>query len=342
MKIAVGKIKPNPHRDIKHYKLRQDVLDELRESIESTDFWDNLLCRRHNGHVECAYGHHRIAALKNAKGYGPGHKIDVAIKPLTDADMLRIMYRENHDVYGGRVDTTMEGVKKTVEGYAEGLWELPKVSPKTPKSQIREAPRYTPVSADKVSAHPYTAETIAQFLGVQKRGAEVNKIKFALQALQAVDEKIISRKDIKGQTSKGAAAIVTEARRASRTVAGKQGQAAGKRAARKVATKIAKGLRGGKHGYLAAKGEARKVVQQIVPKGTPWIDEAAKEVAVSLSKLLTPNTDLGKKIAALVKHAPDLRDTSWNRLVGGLENLSIRCGKLREQMHANAERKLLK
>ena len=342
MKIAVKDIRPNPHRDIKHYKLRQDVLDELRESIESTTFWDNLLCRRHNGHVECAYGHHRLAALKNAKGFGPGFKIDVAIKDLTDADMLRIMYRENHDVYGGRVDTTMEGVKKTVEGYAKGSWDLPKVPKDTPKATIRHAPGYTTGRSGDLPERPYTATTIAQFLGVQKRPTEVDKIKFALQALQAVEEKIIKRSDIKGQTSKGAAAIVTEARRASRTVAGKQGQAAGKRAARKVASKIAKGLRGGKHGYLAAKGEARKVVKQIVPKGTPWIDETAKEVGVSLSKLLTPNTDLGKKIAALVKHAPDLRDTSWNRLVGGLENLSIRCGKLREQMNANAERKLLK
>ena len=166
MRVSVKDIEPNPHRDIKHYKLRQDVLDELRESIESTSFWDNLLCRRHNGHIECAYGHHRLAALRNAKGFGPNFKIDVTIKDLSDADMLRIMYRENHDVYGGRVDTTMEGVKKVVEGYADGKWELAKVAPKTPKVQIREAPRYTPASADKLSAHPYTAETIAKFLDV--------------------------------------------------------------------------------------------------------------------------------------------------------------------------------
>ena len=341
MRVAVKDIRPNPHRDVKHYKLRQDVLDELRESIETTNFWDNLLCRRHNGRIECAYGHHRLAALRNAKGFGPNFKIDVAIKDLSDADMLRIMYRENHDVYGGRVDTTMEGVKKVVEGYAEGSWDLPKPS-RTKPERIRNAPKYATSTELGDVEKPYTATTIAMFLGVEKRITEVNKIKFALQALQAVEEKIIRRSDIKGQTSKGAAAIVTEARRAAHTVAGKRGVDAGKRAARTVATKIAKGLRGGKHGYLAARGEARKIVKQIVPKGTPWIDEMAREVGGSLSLLLTPNTDLGKKIAALVSSAPHLNDTSWNRLVGGLENLSERSNKLLERLQANKERNLLK
>ena len=338
MKVRVCDIRANPHRDIGTYKLNEEILIELRESVESTGFWDNLLCRKSNGHIECAYGHHRLAALKNTKGFGPKAIIDVAIKDLTDADMLRIMYRENHDVYGGRVDTTLEGVKKVVEGYAKGLWDLPK--PGKMARSVRNAPRYCP---DKLSgqSHPYTAESVAQFLGVEKRGTEVNKIKFALQALQAIEDKVVTRANVKGLTSKQAAATVREARRAERVVTGKMGSAKGKRAARTVATKVAGGMRGGKHGYLAAKSEAKKVVKTIVPKGAPWIDDMAREVGQSLQLMLTSKTDTGKKIDSLVKEAGNLNTTSWNRIVDGLTAVEKRAKTYLEDLNRYAERKSL-
>lgn len=96
MKVALKDIKPNPWRYInKGYPIDKAKVEKLRSSIQRTGFWDNLVARKsgENGCVEIAYGHHRIEALRQE--FEKNHEIDVIVRDLDDATMLKIMAAEN-------------------------------------------------------------------------------------------------------------------------------------------------------------------------------------------------------------------------------------------------------
>ena len=45
MKIQMSNLKDNPYRDRAAFPTREKTIAGLMESIEQTDFWDNLLAR---------------------------------------------------------------------------------------------------------------------------------------------------------------------------------------------------------------------------------------------------------------------------------------------------------
>src|SRR5205085_8309072 len=129
----------------------------LRESMRTTDFWDNIVARARNGKAEIAYGHHRLAALKEE--YGPNHKVNLIVRDLDDEHMIQIMARENMEEWGTSASVEQETIRAVVEAFAEGLIELPPVSKDIQKSNIRYAPSFTPGEVDVVVARrqrPYT------------------------------------------------------------------------------------------------------------------------------------------------------------------------------------------
>lgn len=91
MKIKVADLRPNPFREIGKYPIDKAKVERLKLSIRETSFWDNVLCRQSNGIYEIAYGHHRLEALK---GLGI-NEVNIPVKKLTDAQMVRIMAEEN-------------------------------------------------------------------------------------------------------------------------------------------------------------------------------------------------------------------------------------------------------
>ena len=94
MKIQVSDLEPNPFRRMKHYPLDRDKIDRLKISIKETSFWDNVLVRPHpteKGKYQIAYGHHRLVSLQELKIT----EVDVPVKDLDDATMIRIMANEN-------------------------------------------------------------------------------------------------------------------------------------------------------------------------------------------------------------------------------------------------------
>jgi len=96
MKIAVKNIEANPYRGIKQYPIDKTKVESLKDSIRSTSFWDNILVRPHptkKDKYQLAYGHHRLVAIKelNIK------EIDVPIRKLDDAMMVKIMAEENFE-----------------------------------------------------------------------------------------------------------------------------------------------------------------------------------------------------------------------------------------------------
>lgn len=112
MKVAVKDLKPNPFRQISSYPIDEEKVGRLVESIRETTFWNNLVARKEGGEIQIAYGHHRLAALKKARV----REIDIEVRKLSDADMLKIMARENMEEWTTSVSVVHETVR-AAEGY---------------------------------------------------------------------------------------------------------------------------------------------------------------------------------------------------------------------------------
>lgn len=114
MMINLNNIEYNPHRDFTAYPINEEQVEALMHSIEETGFWDNILVRKHpirKARYQLAYGHHRLEAAL-AKGI---EDVDIACKPLTDNDMLKIMINENSTQAGGQsVSATLDSVKASL------------------------------------------------------------------------------------------------------------------------------------------------------------------------------------------------------------------------------------
>jgi hypothetical protein len=129
MKVLVSQLQANPYRDMKHYPIDRAKVETLKESIRTTGFWDNILARYVNGQVQIAYGHHRLVALQEAI---PHATVDIPVKELSDALMLKIMARENSEEWRTApvvIDETVAVAKRFLEAHPE---EIKKVSPTGP------------------------------------------------------------------------------------------------------------------------------------------------------------------------------------------------------------------
>ncbi len=94
MKIKVKDLEPNPFRNIASYPIDRAKVEALKTSIKETTFWDNILVRPHpteKGKYQIAYGHHRHIALTELKL----QEVDIPVRKLTDAQMVKIMAEEN-------------------------------------------------------------------------------------------------------------------------------------------------------------------------------------------------------------------------------------------------------
>jgi len=93
MKVLVENLVENPFRKLEKYPIDPYKVEALKISIGETTFWDNILTRERNGKYQIAYGHHRLIALRELKI----KEVDIPVKDISDADMIRIMANENMD-----------------------------------------------------------------------------------------------------------------------------------------------------------------------------------------------------------------------------------------------------
>ncbi len=142
IKLQVSQILHNLYRDITKFPINRAKVDALKESIQQTDFWDNLLCRPAGNEtiaglsamtvgyndegplfeVELAYGHHRLVAIQEL-GI---ETISIPVKQIDDKTMLKIMANENKGDWAGDMSVILETVRQarkflaeTVEGFAD-------------------------------------------------------------------------------------------------------------------------------------------------------------------------------------------------------------------------------
>ena len=94
MKIAISNIDHNPHRDMKRNPLDKAQVKTIVESINRNNWGENVIVRKHptqKGRYQLAYGHHRLAALKNLGV----EQAEFIVKDVDDWAMYTWMVDEN-------------------------------------------------------------------------------------------------------------------------------------------------------------------------------------------------------------------------------------------------------
>ena len=205
--FPLSKVVANPFRNMDRYPINEEKISELCSSMESTGFWENVVCRLKNNKYELAYGHHRWIAYK--KKYGDKAKITLIIRDVSDEDMLRMMANENMDEWNTSAALEQETVRAVVLAYAEGKIKLEKPRGlQTGKSGtkggggIRLAPTFKVIKGfhdTKTLSDPkfYNAESIGKFLGWMKPSGQVSmRIRNGLAVLETQEKLAIPDKDM--------------------------------------------------------------------------------------------------------------------------------------------------
>jgi hypothetical protein len=107
----------------------------------------------------------------------------------------------------------IETVAAVVKAYADGKIQLNGLPSKASKALIRYAPSFIPGWSSRGEDHPYTAISIAKFLGWMKEkpaGDAQTKVYTALSALELIEKGILSEDDFLELTSKQAESLVGE------------------------------------------------------------------------------------------------------------------------------------
>lgn len=121
MKVKIKDLEPNPFREWENFQLNKGIVEMLKNSIQETFFWENMIGRKNNGKLEIAYGHHRLKALREL--YPDGEKeFNIPIYPLNDEQMFIIMARENEtgkNLTIPNIDLTIKKAKEFLENNPE-------------------------------------------------------------------------------------------------------------------------------------------------------------------------------------------------------------------------------
>jgi hypothetical protein len=182
MKVQIKNLKPNPYRDMKKLPINPIKVEALKNSITETEFWDNILARPKSGHAkepifEIAYGHHRLAALKELKI----EEIDIPIKDLDDATMIQIMANENMEDW----ETTTAGTNETVRIARDFLTgELRKYKMWKDLRGITKILFNTERSFIQTKTHGVGEPTITKFLG---NNWSENTVRIALENIKETE-----------------------------------------------------------------------------------------------------------------------------------------------------------
>jgi len=301
-RIPLGRIKPNPHRDLDRYKIDEEKVAELISSINTTGFWPQVIVRESpndDGMYELAFGHHRDAALRRL--YDDDHEEIFLVGALDESEMIRVMGAENLESFSHNAAVTAETVRAVVLAYAAGVIELDE-----PPDHSRQGTRYAPsflVDGDASPSTPYTAKTIRSFLGWNTDAS----IKGALAILEAEEREMFDAEAMDGMSLQPARVLATASRRAEekiRTAADAEEQSGNTEGAKKLrkeadgfakktSKKVADRVRTGKEtGNYTDDGGIR--ANQIP-------DAAAKEADEVIAKYAKPKINIEKKIQSITK-----------------------------------------
>lgn len=185
MHVAVSLIDTNPYRHIDKYPINREKVEALKNSISQTGFWDNILLREHGDRYQLAYGHHRLVAIKEL-GLA---LIDVPVRELDDATMLRIMANENMDEWRSSpavINETVFAAKEFIDSELAKYetWEAYRLN-KNINPIVSDAGNFTQVKKNGAGQ-----TTILAFLGGNWKQWMIQE---ALETLKSDREKVVNR-----------------------------------------------------------------------------------------------------------------------------------------------------
>ena len=345
MQVKLKNVKANPFRNIDGYPINRDKVEQLKKSIKSTDFWSNIVARESGRGIEIAYGHHRLAALREI--YPESESFEFIVRDLDDAQMIKIMAHENLDDWGHDSAMERETIRAVIEAYGAGKISLPK--PKESNGKVRYAPSFclgnnnltNPEDGSSFGLKPYNADTVAAFLGSTM---PIATVKYTIRALCLIEQGHIEESHLGNLTSNkarqvvdsatkavsAAKAIVKQGARTAMTAATptmekkikKDAAQKAKATVKKITGAVSESLKRG--GSAAdAKEAAFQAKVSIVPKGetSPDISPAALTLAGKLRRMLDPEYAMAKELLQVIKFKKHLSSSAKTSLIRSLEEL---------------------
>jgi hypothetical protein len=193
-KVTVGSLLPNPFRKLDDYPIDKSKVNSLKESILETGFWGTIIARPKGAKYEIAFGHHRVASLKELikqRKMKASDKVEVIVRKLDDETMLKVMARENLEEWGSDAYVESQTLESTIKAYGDGKIDLGEVPKDTNKKHIRHAPSGR-------SERSYTKQMVGEFLGWVGTDGELNNAcRIGFQILDAIEAKLVTRKQLK-------------------------------------------------------------------------------------------------------------------------------------------------
>ena len=365
--VPLSKVKPNPFRNMERYPIDEAKIESLMGSMDRTGFWDNVIGRERNGHVQMAYGHHRRIAFE--KKYGKNAKMTITIKELSDPDMLRVMADENVSEYGTSAEVEQETIRAVVQAYADGKITgergMKKPPAKVQKSNLRCAPGFRRGCCADDAQHKYTEQTIADFLGWKKPNGQASaRVRNALQALEAVERDVVDSQDVRGMGSSAAKHIsgiakgisdkfdrsAEAAERDGNVEGAKNLRRKGKKKAREEAKKLAKGVKWKDDKRTTIRGlekEGREIALKTekelgTKKVPPTVTRFCRNLGKSLYGLLGTKDKRWKDINELIKYNEVIPQEDIRGVSGSLRKLAARAERIADLLEDKTTGKLLK
>lgn len=188
MRVQLRHVFPNPYRDMKNYPINREKVEQLKKSIEQSGFWDNILARKNDSEsVQIAYGHHRLTALKEI--FPDDYEIDIPVKELDDALMIKIMANENMEEWKAGpaiIDETVKVAKEFLEKNIELAKAYGNVNLKYGEfPKLEDGKNIPPSNFGKVDVG---VSIISRFLGWDEF-----RVKLSLKRLVVINEGHIDR-----------------------------------------------------------------------------------------------------------------------------------------------------
>lgn len=172
--IPIGKLKPNPYRNLATYPWDEEKLRDLQKSYAEVGMWEGIIARPSGKSFELPFAHHRVEAARRSEF----ETVPVIVKDLTDEQMIKMMAHENGEDYSTNFIVQLN----TWEGGIQYLTE----------SSRDRAKKFEPLE-------------IARLLGMTrddadgKHGDRINEVAQACSAAHAlITGGHLNRKDLRG------------------------------------------------------------------------------------------------------------------------------------------------
>lgn len=216
-RVALSELEANPHRNTERFPVRDEHVQQILDSFARSGVWGDgqiVIREVEGGSLELCFGHARLEAMR--EHYGPDHEIQVMVEDLSDEEMLRRAVDENEArrQHSARMD--QEAVTAVVQAYADDRIELQKPPKRTPNSKLRFAPSFLQdTDAQGTSPNPYTASTVAEYLGW-----DATRVRDTLRALELIERDYLTAEAFRGQSRREARDMVRDLREALRRAHG--------------------------------------------------------------------------------------------------------------------------